>query len=129
MATATSTGTPYRTTISAGGFEIVADTESRGVGGDTGMRPHDLLDGALASCIAMTVRIAADVRQTKLDHVVADVTHDVIDGIAVFTCTLLLVGELSDKERAGLSRVAHHCPISKMLEGEISIEISEVSAN
>lgn len=125
MAIATSTETPYLTDVSADGFHLVTDTESRGVGGGKGMAPHSLLDASLAACIAMTVRIAADVRQTKLERVSVDVRHEIVDGVTEFTCSMDLIGDLSDKERAGLARVAHHCPVSKMLEGEIRISISE----
>ena len=129
MAIATSTDVPYATTVKADGFEFVADSEREGIGGSAGMRPHDLLDASLAACIAITVRMAADVRGTKLDHVVAEVTHNDDDPLAAsFECQLTLVGDLSDKERAGLVRVAHHCPIGKLLGKPIEIGISEASA-
>ncbi len=129
MATASSTDTPYATTVRAGGFEFVSDSEREGIGGTAGVRPHDLIDASLAACIAITVRMAADVRGTRLDHVVAEVTHDDDDPMAArFECELTLVGELSEKERAGLARVAHHCPIGKLLGKTIEIGITEAPA-
>lgn len=126
MAIASSTDTPYVTTIESGNFEIIADGDFRGTGGGGGIRPHDLLDGSLASCIAMTVRMAADGRGTKLEKVVVEVTHEDTDpAAALFHCSVELIGDLSDKERAGLLRVAHHCPISKLLNKSVEIGITE----
>jgi putative redox protein len=126
MAIASSTDTPYVTALQAGGFELIADGEFKGEGGTAGIRPHDLLDGSLASCIAMTVRMAANGRGTKLDHVLVEVTHEDTDPAAAkFHCTVELIGDLSEKERAGLIRVAHHCPISKLLNKSVEIGITE----
>lgn len=126
MATATSTDTRYLTLLEAGGYEIATDSEFNSVGGTAGVRPHDLLDGALASCIAMTIRMAADGRGTKLTGVTVDVTHEDNEPLAAtFHCTVALEGDLSDKERAGLIRVAHHCPISKLLNKSVEIGITE----
>lgn len=126
MATATSTGTPYVTEISSGGFDFIADTTWQGLGGTAAPSPHDLLDASLAACIAMTVRIAADARGTKLERVSVEVTNvDEDPESSSFSCAVTLEGDLSEKERAGLLRVAHHCPISKLLTKTIAIGITE----
>lgn len=126
MAIATSTSTPYVTDISSGGFEFTADTTWQDVGGTAAPSPHDLLDASLAACIAMTVRIAADSRGTSLDRVTVEVTNiDDDPQASSFTCTVRLEGDLTDKERAGLLRVAHHCPISKLLTKTVEIGITE----
>ena len=125
MAIASSTDTPYVTATKAGGFELVADGEFKDQGGTAGVRPHDLLDASLAACIAMTVRMAADGRGTNLDRVIVEVTHDDTDPVAArFHCTVELIGDLSEKERSGLLRVAHHCPISKLLTRTVEIGIT-----
>ncbi|HAM21175.1 MAG TPA: disulfide bond formation regulator [Actinobacteria bacterium] len=129
MAIASSTDTPYVTTIQSAEFELIADGEFRGSGGSGGVRPHDLLDASLASCIAMTVRMAADGRGTKLERVIVEVTHEDADPAAAkFHCSVELIGDLSDKERAGLLRVAHHCPISKLLNKSIEVGITEATS-
>ena len=126
MATATSTDTRYVTTVQAEGFEITTDSEFNGVGGTAGIKPHDLLDASLASCIAMTIRMAADGRGTQLTGVTVEVTHDDDDPLSAhFYCTVSLEGDLTAKERAGLLRVAHHCPVSKLLSKSIDIGITE----
>ncbi len=48
----------YQTELWAGSQRIVADTRKDGLGGSAGMRPHELLEAALASCLAISARIA-----------------------------------------------------------------------
>ena len=129
MAIATSTDSAYVTQISSGGFDFTSDTTWADRGGETAPAPHDLLDASLAACIAMTVRIAADARKTALDRVTVEVINDDENpASSSFHCTVTLEGDLSEKERAGLLRVAHACPISKLLSKTIEIGISEASS-
>lgn len=126
MAIASSTDTAYVTEVSAGEFTFTADTTWGDRGGETAPTPHDLLDASLAACIAMTVRIAADARNTALDRVTVEVVNvDENPTSSSFHCTITFEGYLSEKERAGLLLVAHACPISKLLAKTIEIGISE----
>ncbi len=128
MAIATSTDNSYVTEITTGGFDVLADTEWNGIGGSVAPSPHNLLDASLAACIAMTVRIAADSRSTPLDRVSVEVNHiaETPDS-SDFECRVTLEGDLTEKERAGLLRVAHHCQISKILTKPIEISITEAT--
>lgn len=123
MAIARSTDQQFVTAIDVGGHTIVSDTTWRDLGGESAPSPHQLLDSSLAACIAMTVRIAADARGTALDWVSVDVSHVEDDDGATFTCTVELHGELSERERAGLLRVAEHCPVSKLLKKDVSVVV------
>ena len=126
MAIARITDQKYATTVTAAGFTITADgTSKSGIGGRTAMRPQDLLDASLASCIAMTVRMAVDVRGTAVDSIEVDVHRAPVGKKTEFICELTITGDLTDKERAGLLRVAHHCPITKILERPTTITITE----
>ena len=125
MTKATTTDQRFVTEITAGSHSLLADTTWQGSGGDAGMSPHALLESSLAACIAMTVRIAADRRSTPLESATVEVIIDESDSNAPrFECRLTLNGSLSDQERAGLLRVAHHCPIGRLLSRSIPIEIS-----
>jgi len=117
------------TEISTSGFDFTADTTWGDRGGETAPTPHDLLDASLAACIAMTVRIAADARKTALDRVTVEVVNDDESPTSSsFHCTVTLEGDLSEKERAGLLRVAHACPISKLLTKTVEIGITEAGS-
>lgn len=124
MAIATALPTRHQAKVVAGNHEYLSDTTWQGVGGDTAPTPHDFLDSSLAACIAMTIRIAADARKTALDGVSVEVTHVRDAPQTIFRCVVTLEGDLTEKERAGLLRVAHHCPISKLLEKTIVIGIT-----
>lgn len=42
----------------AGGNEGLADTTKAGTGGSAGMRPHELLEASLATCMTISARMA-----------------------------------------------------------------------
>ncbi len=134
VSTATADATRYlvhATTTSPGGTTHTITTNSvwQEQGSDEELSAKQLVDVALSSCIAATVRIAADARNTALDEVSVDVSHVTADdGSTEFTVALHLTGDLSDKERAGLIRVAHHCPVSKMFGNSIEIGIVDADA-
>jgi putative redox protein len=58
--TATVLDDPYQTRFTAGAYTGLANTRKGGVGGASGMRPHELLEAALATCMAITARMAAE---------------------------------------------------------------------
>jgi len=49
---------PWQVRFTNGTHSGVADTNKDGVGGDAGMRPHELLEAALAACMTITARRA-----------------------------------------------------------------------
>lgn len=123
MAIAKSTSTPYQTVIEVDQHTFMSDTSWQGKGGDSAPSPSQLLDASLAGCIAMTVRIAADSRNVPLEQVIVEVTHIAGSGQTDFHCQVTLIGELDDKQRAGLQRVAHRCPVSKALQQTVNVGI------
>jgi putative redox protein len=50
----------YSVELQAREHLVRSDTIKDGRGGNSGMRPHELLEAALASCMAITARMAAD---------------------------------------------------------------------
>ena len=49
---------PWQVRFTNGGHTATADTHKNGVGGGAGLRPHELLEAALASCMTITARMA-----------------------------------------------------------------------
>lgn len=49
---------PWQVRFQAGGNEGRADTLKEGVGGSVGMRPHELLEASLATCMTISARMA-----------------------------------------------------------------------
>ena len=61
MIEAVSLPEPWQVAFRTGGpagHEGVADTLKAGVGGSAGMRPHELLEASLATCMAISARMA-----------------------------------------------------------------------
>jgi len=50
--------TPWQVTFRAGELDGLADTVKAGVGGSAGMRPHELLEASLATCMTISARMA-----------------------------------------------------------------------
>ncbi|MBK8807069.1 MAG: OsmC family protein [Bacteroidales bacterium] len=52
-----------------GGYTIQSDTTADKGGQENGIRPHDILATAYASCLNMSVRMACDKKQLSIDSV------------------------------------------------------------
>ena len=83
--------------------------------------PHDLLDAALASCTALTLRLYAARAGIALRGLRVSVTHETVAGVYRMARALEIDGDLTDAERSTLLRVADACPVHKTLSGEIAI--------
>lgn len=72
MVEATTLPVPYQVRFRAGENTGLADTVKEGVGGTAGMRPHELLEAALATCMTMSARMAlAELGRTDVAVTVA----------------------------------------------------------
>lgn len=61
MISAISQQNPYQTVVSNGHAEVLADASADKGGCGQGFRPHELLEAAVASCMNMSLRMAAEV--------------------------------------------------------------------
>lgn len=126
----------YRTTITARDHTFVADEPVSAGGTDSGPTPYDLLLGALATCMSMTVRMYAARKAWPLDEVIvrlrtarspnAHATDcaecDVRDaGLTRLERQVELRGTLNDEQRARLLDIADRCPLKRTLERGIQI--------
>lgn len=125
----------YSQTISVGGRHSLRADEPRTVGGtDTGPAPYDYLLAALGACTSMTLRLYAERKDLKLDHVRVTLTHGKIHAedcaecetkeglLDVITRHIHLEGDLKPQERARLLEIAEKCPVHRTLKSEIRIE-------
>jgi putative redox protein len=55
---ATALPAAWQVSFRAGANEGLADTVKNGLGGSAGMRPHELLEASLATCMTISARIA-----------------------------------------------------------------------
>ena len=126
---ATLDGAPYKTQLESRGIRAVVDEPPDHGGQDLGLRPHELLLGALASCTAITMRMYADRKQWDVGpiHVQAVMDRDQ-EGDQVDTrirMEVTLRPDLPTEQRARLLQIAAKCPVHRTLENPISMAISE----
>lgn len=123
----------FRTEVSLGQHQLIAD-EPRSVGGtDQGPTPYDLLSAALATCTTMTLRMYANHKKLDFESATVRVAHDKVhaedckdcesDGgkIDEFRRTISLEGDLTDAERQRMLEIADRCPVHRTLHGEIKV--------
>ena len=129
----------FGTEVYTGAHRFVAD-EPRSYGGDdTGPTPYDLLNAALGTCTAMTIKMYADRKGLPFESCEVHVTHErdhaadcedaVDEGVkaqAIYR-RIALSGDLTDAQRAKLIEIADKCPVHRTLEGELHVHTEAVS--
>ena len=110
-----------RTILRNDAMSLPSDT-SRPAGSGEGFRPHELLEGALASCIGITLRMVATQRGLSLQGVRVPVELDRAQDRTVFRTRIELDGPLSERDRAMLQEAARRCPVRKTLSKPLVFE-------
>lgn len=113
----------FAVSIAVGEHELIGDEPVAAGGLGLGPNPFELLSASLAECTAMTVRWFAINEGWPVEHVEVVVDHakKVLVGttvpVDVFEKTVLIRGELTERQRARLLDVAGRCPVQRVLEG------------
>jgi putative redox protein len=122
----------YATDAWAGGHPLRLDEPTGHGGTDTGPSPVETMRVALAACTTITLRMYADRKGWPLDRITCDV-----DGSSKreggtmrthLTRRIGLIGDLDEEQRARLIDIAGRCPVHRTLEGEVTIDTEEASA-
>jgi len=112
--------------IRIGQNSISTDLASQLGGDGSGPSPHDLYDAALGACKALTVLLYAKRKEIPVEGIEVSVERDASQehaGTYRLTTALTLTGDLSMAQREELVRVAHKCPIHRLMT-EVTTEIS-----
>jgi len=114
--TATALAVRHQTRYHNGNHGGIADTCKDGAGGSAGMRPHELLEAALATCMTMTARMASEA--IGVDHACAAVTVRLARGQALTTVRyrLALDPRLDADQRATVIARVECSPVLKTLQ-------------
>ena len=128
MIIASNESSTTKTDVRSADYSLVADTTPpRGTG--SGFRPHELLEAALASCMAITLRLAAQERGIQLEHVSVRIELDrTVASRAMFRSHIEFDEGVSEKHRRLLTEVARLCPVRKTLSKSIDFDESAVGS-
>lgn len=122
MVTAARLGEPYRVQVDNGHSLIVlADTQKDGKGGRAGMRPHELLESALAACICMSIDMAAERAGITLPTVTVRVAIDRQDRETAFDVSLHFATVPSPEQATLVSEAVQTSPVARTLGKPIVI--------
>ncbi|AIL43957.1 TPA: OsmC family protein [Elizabethkingia anophelis] len=107
----------YYTDVELDSYRVHVD-EPKNVGGQNlGPKPTELLDAALASCTAITLKMYADRKQWNLGDLYVEAKRIVnTKGESTFRISLSTNVELSDEQKDKLLEIAEKCPVHKMLD-------------
>ena len=106
-------------------------------GSDIGPDPYEHLLAALGSCTIMTIRMVANRSNYPLDSVEIRLRHfrehdkDCVDceksesQIDIIEREVVLKGELDEKQRGHLHKIADRCPVHRTLHGRIELRDAE----
>lgn len=127
------TGRGFRTELSAGGHQMVADEPESYGGTDLGPSPYEFLSMALGACTGMTLRMYADRKEWPLEEVVVRLKHGKIHAEDCTDCEtktgkvdqiereIEIIGDLDESQRNRILEIADKCPVHRTLHSEIKI--------
>ena len=114
----------YKTILQSEHTTFLADEPEDLGGTNLGPKPTEMLAGALAGCVAITVRMYADRKEWPLEDVKVEVEFDTESqpGTTIFRKKIEFVGNLTDEQKQRLYMIAGKCPVNKSLQQPIVIE-------
>jgi putative redox protein len=116
-ASARSNGDTLRQELLVDGRHRLVTDEPAALGGtDTGPAPHELLPAALASCVAVTIRMYARTKGWTLGELSVDVDYDNRSTPRRCDVTIHLPDGLSPEQVRRLMRAAETCPVRRSIE-------------
>lgn len=110
----------YKTELSDGNNVIFSDVDvSKGGEGD-GVRPHDYLCAALASCLNIYTRMILDNEGCSYSNVTVNVDLDrSSENKSVFKYEIDITGDINESQRTRIISKARNCPVRKTLSKSI----------
>jgi putative redox protein len=93
-----------------------ADAAADKGGGNSGFRPHELLEAALATCMCITLRMTAKTHNIPVSGVSVSVSLDrSIPGEPTFEHSVQLHGPLTELHKQQLLAALDGCPVRQTL--------------
>jgi putative redox protein len=108
-----------------GEFTIQSDATTEKGGQGKGIRPHDILAAAYASCLNMSVRMACDKKQIPYDLIIAKVELIHEDKRTIFTYQIDFNNQISEILKIDILKLVENCPVRKTLSKTIEFQLLE----
>ncbi|MGS1109094.1 OsmC family protein [Achromobacter anxifer] len=128
MVTAKRLGEPYRVEVTNGRSVVLSDTQKEGKGGTAAMRPHELLESALAACVCMSVDMAAERAAVTLPEGAVDVAIERLDHETGFEVTLRFAMALTVAQQDLVRRAVQSSPVARTLGKAVRIRPAMIMA-
>lgn len=123
----------YKTLMTAGNHELIADEPERSGGKDVGPDPYDYLLMALGSCTVITMKMYADRKEWPVEDIYVELRHfkthaeDCVDckdpkaRIDKIEKEIIVKGDLEEEQVDRLLEISKKCPVQKTLLNDVEI--------
>lgn len=128
----------FRTQITAGGHQLIADEPKEAGGADEGPSPYDLLLAALGACTAMTLKMYVERKKLPITDVEVMLTFDRIHIDDCESCVkeerlddqqvqhisrlIYVTGDVTEEQKERLLYIAGRCPVHVTLHSNPHVE-------
>lgn len=106
------------------GFSIPSDVTKDKGGQENGVRPHDILATAYASCLNISIRMACDKKQIPIDYVTSKVELIRQDSKTIFKYHIDFKNSLSENTKKEILEMIENCPVKSTLSKPIEFQLS-----
>jgi putative redox protein len=115
MIEASSSNKDFHCRISNGSVTCDGDAPISKGGLGNGLRPHELLEAALASCINITIRIIAKERGINIENVMTEVEVIKSESKTVFNYEITLDDKLNEDDKQFFLNIINLCAVKQTL--------------
>jgi uncharacterized OsmC-like protein len=128
----------FRTQITAGGHQLIADEPKEAGGTDEGPSPYELLLAALGACTAMTLKMYVERKKLPITDVEVLLTFDRIHIDDCESCVkeerlndqevqhisrlIYVTGDVTEEQKERLLYIAGRCPVHVTLHSNPHVE-------
>jgi putative redox protein len=125
MIKSTSTETNYHCILSNDKMTLESDAPVFKGGLGNGFRPHELLEGALASCINISIRMIAKEKNIDIGEVETMVEVEKTDTKTIFNYKIKLDDKLNADDKKYLMGIIDQCAIKQTLSKQLEFNLNE----
>ncbi|MDD3458859.1 MAG: OsmC family protein [Weeksellaceae bacterium] len=114
----------FTTEMTMRSHKLIADEPMEVNGMDLGPKPTELLNAALSSCTAITMKMYAARKGWDLQQAIVEVdfVRDIRNNQTTFTKKVELIGNLDEAQRKRIYEIGSKCPVHRIIEGGVQIE-------